>query len=505
MRCCANRFLDRVMWLLVGVMALALINGHAVGQCELDKLLASDGASSDFFGFSVSISGDPGTEVAIVGAYRDDDNGSASGSAYIYRKSGETWVQESKLLASDGAAGDAFGFSVSISGDSGNEVVIVGAYLDDDNGSDSGSAYIFRYDPLLLPLPGWTEEDKLLASTGAASDQFGFSVSISGDSGNEVVIVGAYLDDDNGSDSGSAYIFRYDPLLLPLPGWVQEAQLHASDGASFDRFGGSVSISGPSGNEVAIVGAYKDDSNFGSAYIYRFNGVSWVEEAKLLASDGATGDNFGKAVSISSDPGNEVVIVGAYHDDDNGSNSGSSYIYRKTGATWVQEAKLIASDGAASDNFGFSVSISGDAGNEVVIVGAYFHDDSGTDSGSAYIYRFNGVSWMEEARLLPPDGASGDRLGNSVSISGTAGSEVVIVGAHLDDDNGSNSGSMYLFECPLCPADTNGDKSVNVTDLLAMLAAWGFCPPFCPHDIHTDGTVNVADLLALLAAWGACP
>ena len=441
MRCCANRFLDRVMWLLVGVMALALINGHAVGQCELDKLLASDGASSDFFGFSVSISGDPGTEVAIVGAYRDDDNGSASGSAYIYRKSGETWVQESKLLASDGAAGDAFGFSVSISGDSGNEVVIVGAYLDDDNGSDSGSAYIYRY----------------------------------------------------------------DPLLLPLPGWVQEAQLHASDGASFDRFGGSVSISGPSGNEVAIVGAYKDDSNFGSAYIYRFNGVSWVEEAKLLASDGATGDNFGKAVSISSDPGNEVVIVGAYHDDDNGSNSGSSYIYRKTGATWVQEAKLIASDGAASDNFGFSVSISGDAGNEVVIVGAYFHDDSGTDSGSAYIYRFNGVSWMEEARLLPPDGASGDRLGNSVSISGTAGSEVVIVGAHLDDDNGSNSGSMYLFECPLCPADTNGDKSVNVTDLLAMLAAWGFCPPFCPHDIHTDGTVNVADLLALLAAWGACP
>ena len=87
----------------------------------------------------------------------------------------------------------------------------------------------------------------------------------------------------------------------------------------------------------------------------------------------------------------------------------------------------------------------------------------------------------------------------------TRDTEVIIVGAHLDDDSGSNSGSMYLFELPVCPADTNCDNSVNVTDLLALLAAWGSCPPLCPPDINSDGNVNVTDLLALLAAWGACP
>ena len=138
MKCFAQRNLGTGLWLSVAVLALSLIEGQAVGQCELDKLLASDGAGLDQFGYSVSISGSPGNEVAIVGAFLDDDNGTDSGSAYIYCFNGVSWVEEPKLLASDGAAFDQFGYSVSISGD----IAIVGARLNDDNGTDSGSAYI---------------------------------------------------------------------------------------------------------------------------------------------------------------------------------------------------------------------------------------------------------------------------------------------------------------------------------------------------------------------------
>ncbi len=144
---------------------------------QLAKLLPDDGAAGDVFGESVSISGD----VAVVGARLDDDNGNASGSAYVFRWNGSAWVQQAKLTASDGAAGDFFGFSVSISGD----VAVIGAFFDDDNGINSGSAYVFQ-----KPVGGWvdmTQTAKLTASDGAANDIFGHSVSISG----EVAVVGA--------------------------------------------------------------------------------------------------------------------------------------------------------------------------------------------------------------------------------------------------------------------------------------------------------------------------
>ena len=160
------------------------------------KLLASDGAYGDFLGFSVSISGDE----IVVGAAYDDDIGIDFGSAYVFQKPVGGWVnmtQTAKLTASDGAASDLFGFSVSISGD----VAVVGAITDDAPLSDSGSAYVFE-----RPLGGWvsmTQTAKLTASDGAAGDQFGVSVSISGD----VAVVGAFLHDDNGLESGSAYMF----------------------------------------------------------------------------------------------------------------------------------------------------------------------------------------------------------------------------------------------------------------------------------------------------------
>ena len=358
------------------------------------KLTSSDGAVYDRFGFSSSISGD----YAIVGSYGDDDNGWDSGAAYIFHYDGISWTEEAKLLPNDGDEYDRFGYSVSISGD----YAIVGAYCDDDNGWDSGSAYVFRNDGM-----SWTEEAKLTPSDGAECDRFGFSVSISGDD----AIVGAYTDDDNEWDSGSAYVFHNDGIS-----WTEEAKLIPGDGTEDDYFGFSVSISG----DCVIAGAYGDDDNgrdSGSAYTFRYDGTSWTEEAKLIPGDGTEDDYFGFSVSISGDR----AILGACADDDKGLQSGAAYMFRYDGASWINEVKLTASDGAAHDYFGFAVSIF----DNYAAVGACHDDDKGWNSGSAYIFGYDGFSWTEQTKIIPGDGVEDDYFGFSVSVSG----DRVIVGS----------------------------------------------------------------------------
>ncbi len=418
-------------------------------DCELAKLLASEGAASDSFGFSVGISGD----VAVIGTYQDDDNGDYSGSAYIFRFNGSSWIQEAKLLASDGAEFDFFGRSVGIWGDT----AIIGADQDDDNGITSGSAYIFRFNGST-----WVEEAKLLASDGAEFEVFGSSVGIWGDT----AVIGAELDDDNGNNSGSAYIFRFNDS-----NWVQETKLLASDGAVGDWFGCSVGICG----DKAVIGAFYDDDNgseSGSAYIFRFTDSNWVQETKLLTSDGVDYDYFGCSVGIWGD----TAVIGARQDDDNGTNSGSAYIFRFSGSSWVQETKLLASDGATLDYFGGSVGIWGDT----AVIGAYGDDDNESESGSAYVFRFDGSSWAEEAKLLASDGAEDDTFGCSVGISG----DTIITGANHDDDNGTDSGSAYIFgldgatwEAKLLASDGAKDDvfgiSVDISGDTAVIGAEG--------------------------------
>jgi hypothetical protein len=212
---------------------VATLNGIALAQVPETKIVASDAASSDIFGLSVAIDGD----YAIVGAYGDDDGGSSSGSAYIFKRNGNEWEQLNKIVATDAGTYDNFGKSVAIDGD----YAIVGADYDDDGGSSSGSAYIFKRDGT-----DWNQETKIVASDAASSDNFGNSVAIDGDH----AIVGAYSDDDGGSSSGSAYIFKRDGT-----DWNQETKIVASDAASSDNFGNSVAIDG----DHAIVGAYGDD------------------------------------------------------------------------------------------------------------------------------------------------------------------------------------------------------------------------------------------------------
>jgi hypothetical protein len=252
---------------------------------EIQKLLASDGAADDGFGLSVSLSG----EYVVIGKPNENN---LRGSAYVFKRSGSSWVEEAKLVASDQANSDWFGWSVSLSGD----YIVVGA---PGKYSNRGAAYVFKRSG-----SSWVEEAKLLASDGESLDLFGRSVSISGD----YVVAGGTPGD---LGCGAAYVFKRSDSS-----WVEEAKLVASDGAADDWFGESVSISG----EYAIVGTPKDDSGRGAAYVFKRSDSSWVEEAKLVASDGAADDWFGQSVSISG----EYAIVGTPWDD---SHRGAAYVF----------------------------------------------------------------------------------------------------------------------------------------------------------------------------------
>jgi len=339
-------------------------------------------------------------------------------------------IPQFKLTASDPAAGDQFGNTVSVSGDT----AVVGAWSDDDAGSASGSAYVFTRSGST-----WTQQQKLTASDAAAGDGFGWSVSVWGDT----AVVGASSNDDAGSASGSAYIFTRNGST-----WTQQAKLTASDAAEGEFFGCSVSVSG----DTAVVGAQGNTamlSRPGSAYVFTRNGSTWTQQAKLTASDAAAGDLFGDPVSVSGD----TAVVGAYGNDDAGSWSGSAYVFTRSGGVWTQQAKLTASDAAADDWFGISVSVSGDT----AVVGSDWDDDAGRNSGSAYVFKRNGSTWTQQAKLTASDAAEGDWFGVSVSVWG----DTAVVGSSFDDDAGLYSGSAYVFDLALPAAPVVSSFSIN--------------------------------------------
>ena len=351
---------------IVLILTLSVLTQAAYAARET-KITADDAAAGDMFGISVSISGD----YAVIGAHGNDDDGGESGSAYIFTRDGDDWNQQAKLTADDGAAADVFGFSVSIDGD----YAVIGAYIDHNQAGSTGSAYIFIRDG-----EDWTQQAKLTANDAAADDYFGHSASISGD----YAVIGAYLDDDDGGSSGSSYIFFREGGR-----WTQQAKLTADDAAAGDSFGNSVSISG----DYAVIGGKGNDDDggsSGSAYIFTRDGNEWTQQAKLTANDAAERDQFGISVSISGD----YAVIGAYTDDDDGGSSGSAYIFTRDGNEWTQQAKLTANDAAANDNFGNFVSISGD----YAVIGACLDDDDGGESGSAYIFTRDGYDWNQQAK-----------------------------------------------------------------------------------------------------------
>jgi FG-GAP repeat len=420
------------------------------------KLTASDGDTLDNFSRSIAID----DSIVAVGARRDDDNGTNSGSAYLFDAC--TGTQITKLLPNDGAPDDEFGYSIAIN----NGIVAAGAWRDDDNGTNSGSAYLFDAS---------TSEQiaKLHPSDGAARDWFGRSISIA----NGIVAVGA----DGGDDSGSAYLFDAST-------GEQLSKLLPADGTAGDKFGWSIAIA----NGVVAVGAYLDDdngTNSGSAYL--FDASTGVLIAKLLPSDGSANDRFGYSVAIA----NSIVAVGAYLDDDNGFGSGSAYLF--DASTGMQIAKLEPSDGVATDQFGWSIAM--DRG--VVAVGTIWNDDNGSQSGSAYL--FDASTGAQLVKLLPSDGAADDNFGNSIAIN----NGVVAVGASLEDGNGENSGSAYVFDSGYvldCLADLTGDGELNFFDVSGFLLLFQLND--LRADLTSDGEFNFFDVSAFLNAFSeGCP
>ncbi len=325
------------------------------------QLVAGDGEGADQFGVSVSLAGD----TALVGATQHDTGGKTSaGAAYVFTRSGGSWMQEAQLAAADGAVHGFFGRSVSLSGDA----ALIGATGQAAGGEESaGAAYVFTRSGAV-----WTQQQRLAASDPATGAQFGSSVAISGDT----ALVGAPFHEAEGAAYvGAAYVFTRSGGV-----WTQQQTLTASDPAAHDQFGGAVSVFG----DTALVGAINHDSggteNAGAAYVFTRSAGAWTQQATLVAADGAAQDGFGSAVALSG----ERALVGACFRGTAGmQNAGAAYVFTRSAGAWTQQATLAAADGAAKDWFGFSVAISG----ETALVGAPFHNTAGKrGAGSAYVF-----------------------------------------------------------------------------------------------------------------------
>src|SRR5438552_6092532 len=389
------------------VSLCSAFTGPAHGQSlllESTKLLATDGLAGDQFGYSTAVDG----TFAVLGSTTASPLGNASGAAYMFRYNGSSWAQQQKLVPSDGAPGDGFGYSVAISG----SYAVVGANGDDDLGSASGSVYVFRYNG-----SSWAQMQKLRASDGTTNQWFGYSVSISGN----VIVVGA--PEYNGY-AGSSYVFRYNGSS-----WIQEQKIVASGGVYTLAFGRSVSVSGTN----IVIGAR--DSYLvqnGAAFVFHYNGSSWIQQQILRASDAVSLDGFAESVAIS----NNTIVAGAQYRDDLGTDVGAAYVYALVGSTWTFQKKLLPSDGTWSGRFGISVA----ASNDNIVVGAFGQDYR----GAAYAFHFDGTNWSQTSKLVASDVALADNLGFAVGLSGTT----AVVGAPV---HANYKGSAYIFVIGAAP------------------------------------------------------
>jgi FG-GAP repeat protein len=368
------------------------------------KLAASDGDAQDFLGVSAAVSGD----TAVVGAYDDDSPVADAGSAYVFVRTGSTWTQQQKLVASDAAATDRFGYSVAISGDT----IVVGAREDDSPNTDAGSAYVFVRTGSV-----WSQQQKLVAPDQAPFDNFGVSVAIVGDT----IIVGANLSNSPVSNTGAAYVF-----VRTGSTWTQQQKLIASDSATEGGFGISTAISG----DTAVVGAAR-----GGVYVFVRTNTTWTEQQKLISSDGVT-RTFGAAVAISGDTA--IAGCGSSTTQDTG-----ICVFSRSGTVWSQQQKLSEPNPSSEepDFFGSAMAIDGNT----IVVGAPATDGEDfftqEDIGAAYIYVRTGSTWHEHQKLFAPDAAAGDGFGFSVAVSGST----ILIGSISDDNPAVNSGSAYVY------------------------------------------------------------
>ena len=409
-------------------------HGGPANWGEVKKLTASNPSVDDWFGIGLAISGD----TAIVGAYFEDSLGSNAGAAYIFQRDQggpDNWGQVKKLTASDGQAGDIFGVSVALSGDT----AVIGAYGEDAGGANAGAAYVFHRNE--GGVGNWGEVKKLTASDAEAGDWFTWSVAISGNT----AVVGAIRKAVD-AEAGAAYIFRRDHG--GADNWGQVRKLTASDAQAGDRFGGSVAVNG----DTSIVGADRHDDLAGAAYVFQQHegGTdNWGEVKKLLASDADEGDRFAASVALSG----KTAVLGAYREGDTG--AGAAYVFRRDeggSGNWGEVRKLTASDARVKDLFGISLAASGSA----VIVGAQ-------GEGAAYV--FDLLISKPTATITPtPSFTPTSTFTPTITLTPTQTptAPLAVGGIALDADLRS------------LPLETNSAHSAHWSSALAIAAAANF-------------------------------
>ena len=331
------------------------------------RLVPDDLTKDDFFGSDVDVSGD----WAIVGARRHDplDRKLASqryGAAYFFRRSGDGWVQDAFVQASDRQLNHEFGGAVAISGD----YAVVGAiHTQVGDNPGQGQVYVFRRGD-----GGWTETQILAVPNGESSDYFGTAVDIDGD--NLLVSGVHHPGGPYRHDIGAVWSYR----LGGDGRWRLASKLQPEDLEDGNNFGTSIDISG----DVAIVGAHLAhgaETGTGTAYVFRWGSGGWEQEARLAAASGRLGDDFGHRVAIDGDR----ALVGAWFTQvgDEGMQQGAAYVFERRSGGWQEVAKLIAGDGAYQDTFGSAVVI----GPEQLLIGAKGDADAGgQDAGALYVY-----------------------------------------------------------------------------------------------------------------------
>lgn len=484
------------------------------------KALNTD--SYDSFGRAVSLSSDGYT--LVVGApgegskgkgvnpnHHDDNSYDFSGAAYVYRYEEGRWKFEAYIKASNTGSVDDFGNSVSLSAN--GDTLAVGARLEDSNGkgvnsrqednnslTDSGAVYVYRFKD-----GNWTQQAYIKASNSGLKDNFGTTLSLASDGNTLAVgatgegsggkgINSAMQDDNSAHGSGAVYLYRFSE-----DSWQQQAYIKSSntDGHDFlvdqgDSFGSSVSISSD-GNTLAV-GASQEDSiglgvnsaqqndnsvlNSGAVYLFRFERGGWLQQAYIKASNTGNYDSFGESVSLSSD-GN-MLAVGASGEDSNGNgvnsgqqnnnstlSAGAAYVFHFEGGSWVQQAYIKSSNTDNSDLFGSSVSLS--SSGDTLSIGAPGEDSRSTGidsnqqgdnsasvSGAVYLYRYEDGNWSQKNYIKGLNTDRYDQFGLSVSLSSDG--NTLVTGAYAEDSKGegvnsgfhndnskSQSGAVYIY------------------------------------------------------------
>ncbi len=402
-------------WMSVGNESIYLHfdDRHAVYPVVVDPLITTEQAKFlptsthltwAFYGYSVSMDGD----TAIVGAHGEKADYIGAGAAYVYVRSGSTWVEQQRLTATNQGQYYRFGYSVGIKGDT--------AFI---GGGPNAKAYVFERSGTT-----WTETQELLASDHDASSYFGNSVSVDTNS----AIIGAPNDDEKAPQAGAAYVFVRSGTV-----WAEQQKLTGFDTTANAYFGASVSVDA----DTAIVGATNtidEGTEFqqGSAYAFVRTGTTWALEQKIPGT--GFEDNFGNSVSLEGD----LTLIGAPNDDTVNTNAGAVFAFLRTGTTWNQEQKITSTNSQSSDRFGVSVSLSGDT----AFIGANLaNPPGGTDGGKAYAFVRTGTTWSEQQEIYASDSQFDGHFGGAVAIDG----DNVIVGAHRDDDLGERSGAAYFY------------------------------------------------------------